>query len=71
MMDELNLEIRRKTNSLELSVGNGSGEGGTNNYDRLINKPSIEGVTLQGDKTFSQLGLNRVTEQEIDRLLFG
>lgn len=70
-MDELNLEINRKTASLELNVRNSSGEGGTNNYDRLINKPAIEGVTLQGNKSFAQLGLNRVTEQEIDRIIFG
>ena len=34
-----------------------SGGGGTNNYNDLINKPSINGNTLQGNKTSQQLGL--------------
>ncbi len=28
-------------------------------YDAAINKPSINGVTLQGDKTFGELGLEK------------
>lgn len=43
----------------------------TNDYNKIINKPSIEGITLQGDKTFSQLGLDELTEQEIDKILYG
>lgn len=43
----------------------------TDDYNNLINKPSIEGVTLQGDKTFSQLGLDEITPQDIDTILYG
>ena len=32
--------------------------GGTSNYEMLSNKPSINGVTLIGDKTFEDLGLS-------------
>ncbi len=32
-------------------------ERGTNDYEQLINKPSIEGVTLEGNKTFPELNL--------------
>lgn len=35
----------------------GGGEGGTDNYNLLQNKPSINGITLIGDKSFSDLGL--------------
>ena len=35
----------------------GGGSGGTDNYNLLNNKPSINGVILQGDKTFSDFGL--------------
>lgn len=35
----------------------GGGGGGTTDYDDLDNKPSINGVTLSGDKTTSDLGL--------------
>ena len=45
--------------------------GGTSDYERLVNKPSIEGVTLMKDKTFEQLGLSAMTPQEIDDMLFG
>ena len=33
------------------------GGGGTSDYDSLTNKPSINGVTLEGDKTTAELGL--------------
>lgn len=36
---------------------NQSGGGGTANYNDLSNKPQIEGVTLSGNKTASDLGL--------------
>lgn len=29
--------------------------GGTRDYDKLVNKPSINGVTLQGDMTLGEL----------------
>jgi hypothetical protein len=35
----------------------GGGGGGTTNYNDLSNKPQIGGVTLQGNKTASDLGL--------------
>ncbi len=37
---------------------NGSGEGGTSNYTDLENKPKINGVTLEGDKSSSDLGIS-------------
>ena len=35
-----------------------SGSGGTSDYTDLTNKPSINGVTLSGNKTTSDLGIN-------------
>lgn len=35
----------------------GSGLGGSNNYNLLLNKPSINNVTLQGNLTTEQLGI--------------
>lgn len=40
-------------------------------YDNLMNKPAIEGIELQGDKTFSELGLAEITPQEIDNIIYG
>lgn len=49
---------------IEISTGSG-----TNDYNDLINKPSIEGVELVGDKTLEELGVEALTPQEIDELL--
>lgn len=38
-------------------------------YGPLTNKPSIEEVTLVGNKTFKDLGLRRVTNLEIETIL--
>lgn len=49
------------TNTADLVGTFGSeGGGGTSNYNDLINKPSINSVTLQGNKTASQLGFATV-----------
>lgn len=37
--------------------GGGSGSTGTTNYNNLTNKPSINGVTLSGNKTSTELGV--------------
>lgn len=42
---------------------------GTNDYEKLINKPKINTVVLIGDKSFEELGLNRLTNTEIENLL--
>ena len=38
-------------------------------YEDLVNKPSIEGVTLSGNKTFSDLGFQPLTNQELEEML--
>ena len=43
----------------------------SDDYERLKNKPSIEGNVLIGDKSFQQLGLNEITPQEIDEIIYG
>lgn len=54
----------------DLAYGGG---GGTiivsNDYNEMINKPKIEGVTLQGDKTFPELSLNVLTNTELEQML--
>jgi hypothetical protein len=46
----------------------GPDEMGTDDYNQLRNKPQIEAVTLQGDKSFEQLGLSPIGNAEILRL---
>ncbi len=57
--------IIRDDNNLLSIVGIGDprpvpspGTGGTNDYNELINKPSINGTTLKGDKSTSELKVN-------------
>lgn len=42
---------------------------GTMDYERLSNKPMIEGVELEGDKTFEDLNLHTLTNEELEALL--
>jgi hypothetical protein len=39
-----------------------SGGGGTTDYNDLSNKPQINGISLSGNKTTSQLGINVPTK---------
>ena len=43
-------------------VSQSGGSGGTSDYTDLTNKPQIEGVTLTGNKTASELGLAKATD---------
>lgn len=52
---------------MDLSTSGGSG---TDDYNQLRNKPSIEGNLLVGNKTFPQLGLDTLSVQEIERILY-
>ena len=47
----------------------GSGGGGTSNYENLSNKPSINNVSLQGNKSLSDLGL--YSKSEVDAIASG
>ena len=49
-----------------ITYGNGIG---TKDYNKLINKPQIESVTLIGDKTFEELGLCGLDTSEILSIL--
>ena len=46
-----------------IALYGGSSGSGTTNYNALLNKPSINGVVLTGNKTLKQLGL--LYEEEI------
>lgn len=43
--------------------------GGVTSYNDLTNKPTIEGITLQGDNTYETLGLEHLTNQELEEML--
>lgn len=52
-----------------------AGGEGTKDYEKLFNKPQINLVTLIGNKTGEELGLQNkiqdITEQDIDRIIYG
>ena len=43
----------------------GSGGSGTTNYNALLNKPSINGVELRGNKTLADLGITNYDDTQI------
>ena len=47
----------------------GSGGGTVSSYLSLSDKPMIEGVVLQGDKSFEELNLLGLTNSEIEELI--
>ena len=64
---DLNLNMN-SNNSLNLKLGEGSSSG-TKDYNDLYNKPQIEGVILQGNKTYEELNMNRLTNIELEAIL--
>lgn len=55
----------------EKAVGTQVGQMAATDYIPLKNKPSIEEVVLEGNKTFAELGLRRMTNFEIEQILQG
>lgn len=43
--------------------------GGTTDYDKLKNRPSINGVVLTGNKTNEDIKIHALTNEEIESLL--
>ena len=51
-----NINLEQEGNTLTIS-STGGGSGGTSNYQDLTNKPSINNVTLTGNKSLNDLGI--------------
>lgn len=54
------------SNPINAKISNASS--GTTNYEMLSNKPSINEITLIGNKSFEDLGVNTMTNLEIKEL---
>lgn len=65
--DVLNVNLQSET-VLNMEVKDGVPRL-VNDYDLLINKPSIEAKTLEGNQTFEDLGLVPLTNRDIEELL--
>lgn len=55
-LDVITLELAKAS-------GGGGGGGGTTNYNQLSNKPQINGHTLSGNKTTSELGFGTLASK--------
>lgn len=47
----------------------GGGGGGTSNYNSLANKPVINGVTLTGNLSLEDLGIEEISNTEIEQII--
>lgn len=56
------IDTREIATAKIVMVGGNGGGGGTSNYNQLNNKPSINGVTLQGNKTSADLNIDGMPE---------
>jgi hypothetical protein len=68
--DKFTIDLKNGEAPLKIKLENvrGSGEG-TKDYEKLINKPRIEGEELIGDKSFEDLHMHVLTNLEIETLL--
>lgn len=74
-MDYIKAELFKKSDKIntftkrEILAKLESVEGGSTDYNDLENKPSIQSVELEGDKTFEELGIVSINNDEISNLL--
>ena len=59
-----NPPIKVKIQVKEVMKGQGCG-GATNDYEKLENKPQINSVTLEGNKSLEDLGIEKLTDYVI------
>lgn len=66
------VEVAIEGNLHEYEIGiaeNIEMSGGTNDYEKLKNKPAINGIELIKNKSFDDLGMSSITNQELEDLL--
>jgi hypothetical protein len=68
--DKFTIDLKNGEAPLKIKLENVRGGGeGTKDYEKLINKPRIEGEELIGDKSFEDLHMHVLTNLEIETLL--
>lgn len=60
-----NTDINLLLAALFAKSKNGGGAGGTSDYNALTNKPTINGVTIEGDKTSEDYGIESADRREV------
>lgn len=79
MNETIDIDIEINTDSsIDTDIQTSDGEidtdielstNGTSDYNDLVNKPSINGVELVGDKTTEELNILPLTNAEIDEFM--
>ena len=70
MPAQMEMKKQEKVITMEMDPYSGGGIR-TKDYDTLYNKPRISGVELAGDKSFDELGMERMTNADIFNLIGG
>ena len=74
-LETINNEVLMESEAQEHEYEVGSAErivigaGGTDDYEKLKNKPQLNGVELLGNKSFTDIGLESISNQELESLL--
>ena len=66
--EEFDTELAENGDTFDVDFGAMTQMGGVGDYEQLINKPQIEGVTLVGNKTFPELNLEEEGYAEINAI---
>lgn len=75
--DVKNNDVKLGTGKIQFSfdMGKHGSAGGTKDYEKLINQPSVNDVVLIGNKTSKDLKLqdemDEITPQDIDKIIYG
>ena len=56
-VENFNLTPNDEDEEFTVEFGEIFNDGGTHDYDELYNKPQVNGVTLEGNKTLGELGI--------------
>lgn len=67
--DSIVVPMSVSSSEQNVSMGVEGGIVHSSDYNRLSNRPKIEGVLLEGDKTFEELNLQSLTNQELEAML--
>lgn len=78
MNEEISLNVSENQNvsfttndipNVSLNITEQINQGGSTNYNMLSNKPQINSVELEGNKSFDDLGMSPITNMDLLSLL--
>lgn len=74
MREHIDIDIL-KTRQIDIDINRGGGSEMVNYNTQVYNRPQINDVTLIGNKTSKEIGvqdyMDMITEQDIDEIMFG